>query len=56
MLIWFIIPYERRDMEMPINDIASTLQKYLTHIKGRHLDQAVIVFNCVPFHNGNSSV
>ena len=43
-------------MEMSINDIASTLQKYLTHIKGRHLDQAVIVFNCVPFHNGNFSL
>ena len=26
-----------------------------THIKGRLLDQAVIVFKCVTFHNGNFS-
>ena len=26
-----------------------------THIKGRLLEQAVILFNCVPFQNGNSS-
>ena len=25
------------------------------HIKGRLLDQAVIQFNCIPFHNGNFS-
>ena len=25
----------------------------VTHIKGRLLDQAVILFNCVPFQNGN---
>ena len=30
MLIWFIIPYERRVMEMSINDVASTLQKLRT--------------------------
>ena len=27
----------------------------VTHIKGRLLDQVVILFNCVPFHNGNFS-
>ena len=27
-----------------------------THIKGRLLDQAVILFNCVPFRNGNFSL
>ena len=26
-----------------------------THIKGRLLDQAMILFNCVPFQNGNFS-
>ena len=36
------------------NDVARTLKKY-THIKGRLLDQAVILFDCVPFHNGNLS-
>ena len=29
--------------------------KKVTHIKGRLLDQAVILFNCVPFPNGNFS-
>ena len=28
MLIWLSIPYESRVMEMSINDVASTLQKY----------------------------
>ena len=27
----------------------------VTHIKGRLLDKAVILFNCVPFQNGNFS-
>ena len=27
----------------------------VTHVKGRLLDQAVILFNCVPFYNGNVS-
>ena len=27
----------------------------VTYIKGRLLDQAVILFNCVPFQNGNLS-
>ena len=27
----------------------------VTHIKGRLLDQAMILFNCVPFQNGNFS-
>ena len=27
----------------------------VTHIKGKLLDQAVILFNCVPFQNGNFS-
>ena len=27
----------------------------VTHIKGRLPDQAVILFNCVPFQNGNFS-
>ena len=27
----------------------------VTHIKGRLLDQAVILFNCIPFPNGNFS-
>ena len=26
-----------------------------THTKGRLLDQAMILFNCVPFQNGNFS-
>ena len=26
----------------------------LTHIKGRLLDQAVILFNCIPFQMGTS--
>ena len=26
----------------------------VTHIKGRLLDQAMILFNCFPFQNGNS--
>ena len=25
----------------------------ITHINGRLLDQAVVLFNCVPFRNGN---
>ena len=28
----------------------------VTHIKGRLLDQAVILFNCIPFQNGNFSL
>ena len=36
------------------NDLARTLKK-VTHIKGRLLDQAVILFNWVPFHNENFS-
>ena len=36
-----------------INGEARTLK--VMHIKGRLLDQAVILFNCVPFHNGNFS-
>ena len=36
------------------NDVAKTLKK-ATHIKGRLLDQAVIQFNCVPFHDENFS-
>ena len=36
------------------NDVARTPKK-ATHIKGRQLYQAVIVFNCLPFHNGNFS-
>ena len=27
----------------------------VTHLKGRLLNQAVILFNCFPFHNGNFS-
>ena len=27
----------------------------ITHIKGRLLDQTVVLFNCVPFQNGNFS-
>ena len=27
----------------------------VTHIKGRLLDQAVIIFNCIPFQNENFS-
>ena len=27
----------------------------VTHIKGRIMDQALILFSCVPFHNGNFS-
>ena len=27
-----------------------------THIKGRLLDQAVVLFNCAPFLNGNFSL
>ena len=27
----------------------------VAHIKGRQLDQAVILFNCIPFQNGNFS-
>ena len=27
----------------------------VTHIKGRLLEQAVILFNCAPFRNGNFS-
>ena len=27
----------------------------VTHIKGRLLDQAVVLFNCAPYHNGNFS-
>ena len=30
MLIWLSIPYERRVMEMSINDVASALQKFRT--------------------------
>ena len=26
------------------------------HIKGRLLDQALVLFNCVPFYNGNFSL
>ena len=33
------------------NGVARTLK--VTHIKGRLLDQAMILFNCVPFQNGN---
>ena len=29
--------------------------KKVTQIRGRLLDQAVILFNCVPFQNGNFS-
>ena len=29
--------------------------KKVTHLKGRLLDQAVIIFNCVPFRNRNCS-
>ena len=36
------------------NGIARTLKK-VTHIKGRIQDQAVILFNCVLFHDGNFS-
>ena len=34
---------------------SQTLEK-VTHTKGRLLDQAVILSNCVPFYNGNSSL
>ena len=27
----------------------------VTHIKGRLLDQAVLLFNCIPFQSGNFS-
>ena len=27
----------------------------VTHTKGRPLDQAMILFNCIPFQNGNFS-
>ena len=36
-----------------INGVARTLQK-VTHIKGRLLDQAKRLFNCVPFQMGTS--
>ena len=36
------------------NGLARTLKK-VTHIKERLLDQAVILFYCVLFHNGNFS-
>ena len=41
-------------LHMVFNGIARTLEN-VTHIKGRLLLQAVILFNCVPFHNGNFS-
>ena len=33
----------------------SQTAKKVSHIKGRLLDQAVILFNCIPFQNGNFS-
>ena len=37
-----------------VNGVARTLKKS-AHNKGRLLDQAVILFSCVPFQNGNFS-
>ena len=36
-----------------LNGVARTLKK-ITHTKGRLLDQAKILFNCVPFQMGTS--
>ena len=36
------------------NGVARKLKK-ITHMKGRLLDQAVILFNCAPFQIGNFS-
>ena len=44
-----IIRFSRDAAHININGIAS-----ITHIKGRLLDQAVDLFNCVPFENGNT--
>ena len=44
----------RRNHGMPYKCCTQNAEK-VTHIKGRLLDQAVILFNCVPFQNGNFS-
>ena len=35
---------------------SASSQDSQSHINGRLLDQVVILFNCVPFHNGNFSL
>ena len=40
-------------LNLPGSGLLPNIGLASTHIKGRLLDQAVIVFNCVPFHNGN---
>ena len=41
-------------LEVPLQRRSQNAEK-VAHIKGRLLDQAVILFNCVPFWNGNFS-
>ena len=46
-LIWMVQPFQWRSQNI----------KTFTHITGRRLDQAIILFNCVPFHyHGNFSL
>ena len=45
---------DNKDPDQPLNGVARTL-KMLTYTKGRLLDQAMILFNCIPFQNGNFS-
>ena len=53
------IPFTKRahcHFGLPQHDIQGRSQnaEIVTHIKGRLLDQAVILFKCVPLQNGTS--
>ena len=51
MIIWFLSHIKDK---LKLKQWCSPNAEKATHIKGRPLDQAVILFNCIPFQMGTS--
>ena len=54
-LFWFGVVFETLSGETNHEQWCSKNTENVTHIKGRLLDQAMILFHCAPFQNGNFS-
>ena len=53
--IYITLVKKTPDKNLLVSQRRSQNAEKVTHTKGRLLDQAVILFNCVPFHNENFS-
>ena len=50
-----LFPYSQYGSRKQMKPMRSQSAEKITHIKGRLLEPAVILSNCVPFHNWNFS-